>query len=554
MSLKCNRLYIDDYLDPIEQGKIPASKEILQAVPYIRERLSNPDVFYDEEKTIKAVEVIEDYLGFELIPWELLIVALIHCYYKNDDSLVFTTFFLLVGRGNGKNGFISGLIFYLATHFHGIKGYNVDIIANSQDQASVSFDDVYEALEENEEILKHYFKWTKQVITNTETRSSIKYHTSNSKTKDGKRSACLVFDEVHEYETWNLINVFRSGFGKREHARTFYITTNGYVRGGILDELLDLSEKVLSGEIKTLRMLPLIYKIDKEEERDNPDMWVKANPSLPYFPILRQQMEEEYELAKHQPSMASEFMTKRMNYPAVENYIEVASWDKIMTTNKPIPYDKLKGMTCIGAFDYAMINDFASCGLLFKYGGKRYWLEHSFVCHLSLKLESREIKFPIREMADRGLVTIINSDSITPQHIAGWFLEQLKTYHILDIAGDNYRISLVRDEFEKHGLPLSTVRSGPITHGKIAPIIDDAFAQETLIFGDNPVMRWYVNNTYRELNDNGNTTFLKVEPKTRKTDGFFALIHALARDDAAELLDDIPEFEEEIWTPGVYTY
>jgi len=65
--------------------------------------------------------------------------------------------------------------------------------------------------------------------------------------------------------------------------RIFYITTNGYVRGGVLDELLELSDKVLSGEITNLRFLPLIYEIDEEEERDDPAMWIKANPSLPYF-------------------------------------------------------------------------------------------------------------------------------------------------------------------------------------------------------------------------------------------------------------------------------
>ena len=86
-----------------------------------------------------------------------------------------------------------------------------------------------------------------------------------------------------------------------------------------MDELLELSDKVLSGEITTLRFLPLIYEIDEEEERDDPAMWVKANPSLPYFPTLKFQMEQEYELAKHQPSMASEFMTKRMNLPAVDS-------------------------------------------------------------------------------------------------------------------------------------------------------------------------------------------------------------------------------------------
>lgn len=549
MTGRCNsHKFIDDYIDEIESGKIPVSKELQQAIPLIKSKLDDPDVYVDAKKIDKAVELIERYFEIELVDWELFVIALVHCYYQSDNTVVFSEFFILVGRGNGKNKFIAALTWYLSTHYHGIKGYNIDIIANSQEQAKTSFDDIYEVLETTWAKSKKFFYKTKEVIRNLKTKSYIKYNTSNSKTKDGKRSACLVFDEVHEYETWDLINVFRSGFGKREHSRIFYITTNGYVRGGVLDELLDLSEKVLSGEITNLRLLPLIYKIDEEEERDDPEMWVKANPSLPYFPTLQFQMEQDYELAKHQPSMASEFMTKRMNFPAVENYTVVAPWEKILATNQPIPYDELKGLQCIGAFDYAEVNDFASVGLLFKHKGKRYWLEHTFVCHLALKMESRKIAFPVQEMAERGLITIVYKDLIEPEYIAQWFLNKAKDYHILDIVGDRFRLSVVRDVFEENGLPLSSVPSGPTTHAKIAPIVQMMFAQENIVFGDNRTMRWYTNNTYQELDAKGNTTYKKIEPKTRKTDGFFALVHALSKD------HELKEAPEHFFSLDVYTY
>ena len=61
-------------------------------------------------------------------------------------------------------------------------------------------------------------------------------------------------------------------------------------------------------------------------------------------------------------------------------------------------------------------------------------------------------------------------------------------------------------------------------------------------------MRWYTNNTCQEMDAKGNTTYLKIEPKTRKTDGFFALIHALSKD--SEL--DWPA--EDVMSLGVYTY
>lgn len=546
---RCNyHPYIDSYIDKIRSGETPSSEELKQAMDYIEEKLDNPDVFIDHDKIEKAVELTERYFEYKLFDWELFVFALIHCYYKSNDTVVFDEILLVMGRGNGKNGFISPVAWYLTTHYHGIREYNIDIIANAEDQAKTSFNDVYGVLERTWQKSKKFFYKTKQLIVNLKTNSYIKYNTSNAKTKDGKRSGCLIFDEIHEYESWDMIKVFISGFGKKKHSRTFYITTNGYIRGGVLDEMLDLAQRVLSGEIKDLGLLPLIYKLDDKEEVHDPKNWVKANPSLPYLPELRKELKKAYTKMKYQPQLAIDFMTKRMNLPAQDNFIVVAPWEKILATNQPIPYEELKGLQCIGAVDYARTTDFASCGLLFKYQGKRYWLEHTFVCHLALKVESRTIKFPVQEMVERGLITIIYRDNISAADVADWFIEQANKYHIKNIMCDNYRAALLESEFKERGLPLTQVRSGPITHAKVAPLVEQIFAEETLVFGDNPTMRWYVNNTCQEVDKKGNTTYLKIEPKTRKTDGFFALVHALTQD--AELEDSTGE----IMSLDVYTY
>lgn len=546
---RCNyHPYIDSYMDRIRSGEIPASQELTQAMDYIESKLDKPDVVIDANKIASAVDVIERYFDFELLDWELFVIALVHCYYKSNDTVVFDEILIEMGRGNGKNGFISALVFYLVSDKHNIKGYNVDIVANNEEQAKTSYDDIYEVLEDRWSKLKKFFYKTKEVIINVRTKSYIKYNTSNARTKDGKRTACLVFDEIHGYEDWEQIKVFTSGFGKRKHSRAFYITTNGYVRGGVLDEQLELAERVLNGEITDLGFLPLIYKLDDEQELEDPAMWVKANPSLPYFPELRKQIEADVIKAQYQPQKAVDLLTKRMNLPKEQAFTIVAPWEKILATNKPIPYDEIKGAKCIGALDFAQVTDFASVGLLFKHKKKRIWLEHSFVCRKALQIESRRIKFPVEEMAERGLITIVNGESITAEHIAQWFLKMAKTYHILNIVGDRYRIELLRDVFTKHGLPLESVASGPATHAKVAPLIESMFAEEKIIFGDNPTMRWYVNNTCIELNAKGNTTYLKIEPHLRKTDGFFALIHALAKD------SELPESDGKILTLDVYVH
>ena len=80
--------YIDSYMDDIRSGKILACKELKQAMDYIEDKLDNSDVIIRGDMIDKAVELIERYFEYKLLNWELFVLALIHCYYK-DDTVVF---------------------------------------------------------------------------------------------------------------------------------------------------------------------------------------------------------------------------------------------------------------------------------------------------------------------------------------------------------------------------------------------------------------------------------------------------------------------------------
>ena len=519
--------YIDEYINLVESGELIVGEDIYKLIELVKEKLNDPKVFIDSEKIDIAIEKIEQYFPYKLLPWEKFIIGLVHCYY-DDGTLVWDTFLLMMGRGAGKNGFISPLSWYLTTNFHGKREYNIDIVANSEDQAKTSFDDVYNVIEDNKKLQKAFYK-TKVEIRFKKTKSYIKYRTSNARTKDGLRPACVIFDEIHEFETYDQIKVFTSALGKKENPRIFYITTNGYVRGGVLDDYLELAKNILNGENKKSRMLPILFRLDNKDEVHNKAMWNKANPSLKYFKNLRVRMEQEYEDMQSQPSLAIEFMTKRMNLPAQDSLTAVADWEKIVATNREVP--DILGQYCMGAVDYASIRDFVSVGLLFKKGKDRIWIHHTFICHKALELESRSIKFDIELAKEMGLCTIVNTDSVDTDIVAEWFIEQSRKYNILDIVSDHFRVSLLRDSFNKYGLPLSTVRSGYITHNLVHPLIEQVFADENVIFGDDPMMRWYTNNVYVKTDGKGNKSFEKIEPIRRKTDGFFAFLHAMTKDE-----------------------
>lgn len=540
--------YIDDYMAAIDNGKIPACVELKQAMPYIRKKLDNPDVFIDSDKIYKAAELIEKYFEYTLFDWELFVIALTHCYYKSSDTVVFNRFFIMMGRGNGKNGFISGLAWYLTTPNHGIKSYNVDIIANSEDQAETSFNDIYDMLDGLWDKMKRFYYKSKEVIIGLKTKSYIKFNTSNARTKDGKRSACLIFDEKHEYENSKMIGVFRSGFGKKKHSRIYDITTNGYVRDGVLDEDLRLMGDILKGGITELGVCPLIYKLDDDNEAYNPDMWHKANPSLKYFPELKKEMVSEFTEMKYNKTVELDFFTKRMNMPRSNSEIAVTDYEKnIKPTNKPLP--DMTGWSCTVGIDYAAINDFASVNFHFKRGEDRYDINHSWLCLKSNDLH--RIKPDWQRWADDKLITLVDDVSIHPRLIAEYIASMAIKYNIKMLAMDNNRYALVSEELKKIGFDatdrknIKLVRPNDIY--KVQTVINDCFIRHLFAWGDNPVLRWAVNNTKllsagkREGTETGNYYYGKIEPKSRKTDPFLALVHSMVVED---VLTDTTEMHD----------
>ncbi|MFX3983304.1 terminase large subunit, partial [Streptococcus suis] len=85
---------------------------------------------------------------------------------------------------------------------------------------------------------------------------------------------------------------------------------------------------------------------------------------------------------------------------------------------------------------------------------------------------------------------------------------------------DDFRKAPVKEAFENAGLPIEVVRSGSVTHSRLAPTVDMMFANREIAFGEDRMMRWYTNNVYVDVDGKGNKTYKKIDPERRKTDGF----------------------------------
>lgn len=537
--MRCYSPYIDPYIAKVKNNEVAHCRDQdLMIDNIVIPTLDRDDVVIDDEKIEKGLS-LQKYFPYRLIEWEIFLFALIVGVTYQDGDIVFNDIRILVGRGSGKNGFISFLCFYFLSPYHGILGYNIDLMANSENQAKTSFQDVYEVITdpvkpEYEKALKNNYRATKELITGKKTKSVLRYNTSSKRGKDSKRTGCIIFDEKHEYVDVQNVNTLQSGLGKVWHGRVITITTDGHVRGGVLDREKEQNEAILKEYNPLNRTLVFWCRIEDDKEWNQIESLVKAIPSLNDFPSLRSRIEKEIIDMPYTMDYFPEFMAKRCNRPVGNAEVEVASWDDIMATSREIP--DLSGKNCVGAVDYAKTNDFVTVGLTFRLEQTIYHIHHTFVCSASRDLPG--IKAPLKDWAEKGDVTFVDDVEVPASLVVAWFQAQGAKYNILGIAIDNYRYSLLNEAFKSIGFDaferknIFLVRPSNIMLA--APIINSAFVNRSIVFGDTPIMRWYTNNTKKMMDSKGNITYGKIEPRYRKTDGFMAFVNSMT------ILDWIP--------------
>ena len=553
--MSCKRYKrIFDYIDMVKTGKVNVCQDQLDMIDnVVLPVLNRDDVFVDEEQIEKGLS-LQKYFSYKLVDWEIFLFALIVGVYIDDGEtkeIFFEKIDIYIGRGSGKNGFISFLCFFFLSPYHGVSHYDIDILANSEDQAKRSFNDLYELIDEPEpkyaKVISNNYSATKEIITGKKTKSTLKYNSSSKRGKDSKRSGCVILDEVHEYESSKIMDTLTSGLGKTPSSRVIIITTDGHVRGAVLDRMKEKDRDILKEYDPDNRTLPFYCHIESEDEWNDINAMEKAIPSLNYpsFKSLKRRISGEIKDMKYTPDYYSEYMAKRANFPIGDREIEVAAWEDIKACNKELPDDMPWYTPCVGAVDFAKTNDFVAVGLLFKYQSKYYLFHHTFICKRSADLMS--IKAPLEQWACDGMVTFVDDVEIPAEMIVGWFAERLaEGFNIQKIAIDSFRFSILNYAFKKIGFDafeqknIKLVRPSDIM--KIAPLINSVFLNHSLIWGIAPIMNWYTNNT-KVIKSNGNMTYGKIDEKTRKTDGFMMLVAAFVISD--ELEDENHENTEE---------
>lgn len=537
-----------EYISLVKEHEYPYCIEQCKLIEYVERTFLSEDIYVDVEQAEKYFSY-EKYFPFKLFPWERFVFTLHNCTYKSNGSLRWSVLFLYVGRGTGKNGYLGFEDFCLLTPTNGIKHYNIDIFATTEDQAKTTFNDVYNVLEDNRDKMQRFFYWNTEKIINLKTKSVLRYRTSSPKSADGARPGKVDHDEEHAYENSKLIDVAVGGLGKKPRPRRTIMSTDGFVREGPLDKDKTKGIRILNGEIDDNGMLPFIARVDKPEEVEMPEMWYKANPSLQYLPDLLQEMKTEFQNYLDDKISNISFAVKRMNCLPQQTEGGITAFDNILATNQDItPYlSKLQGRQCTAGFDYMKTDDFLSAGLLFDVDGTDVWITHTWVCKASADLS--RIKAPLQEWEAAGLLSFVDGPEIPPEIPVIWVAQKAAELNAkVAMTGiDNYRYTLLRRALKENLYASDEKGYGnimlvrPSNEMMIMPVITSQLVNHKLAVGDNPLFRWAMNNTKVCTSSAGNMTYGKIEPKSRKTDPFKAYVAAkAAQNKIAEQISSMP--------------
>lgn len=538
--------YAKDYYQQISQGKIRANKEItalysrLNAEMEESSRNSKTLFYFNEAAGTRVIDFIETYCRHyqgdkagQTVRLELFQKAFVQQLFgwleRGTNRRRFREYFFEVARKHGKS-FLSACIAVYMLTFDDEPGAEVYTAATKLDQARIIYKAACNIIEQSPE-LRALVKPGRYETNFKMLRSVMKPLPSESKSLDGLNIHFAALDEIHEQRDRNMYDVLRQGMKARRQPLIGCITTSGFFREGLYDDLHDYACRVALGIITDDRLLPVVYKLDKEEEWLDPKCWIKANPGLGTIKSYIQ-LADDVERAKNDESYRPTLLVKDFNIKqnAVSSWLPFSS-----VVNETVVEDSyLDRSYAIGGCDLSSTVDLTCGTLLIRkpkdpnvYVLQQYFLPRSKVDKIE-GMTTQEA--PYQLWADNGWLTICEGTQVNYSDVTAWFVKMVRERNIrpLWICYDRALAGYWVEEMESYGFEMEKTAQGPFTWSQPMKEMGAAFERHEVVYQNNPILRWCLSNTAKKSqNKDGIETIQPVKvQQQRRIDGMVSLLNA----------------------------
>lgn len=486
---------------------------------------------FDEEKAWRPIRFIEkkckpskgDFDQLVLQPWQHFFVGSIFGWVNKKTGLRrFREALVFLGRKNGKTTLESGIADYMAG-FDGENGANVYFLANSQKQASILYEEARNMITASP-WLSDRFVPNRSEIRFPATNSKIVAMSAEKNNKDGENLHFGVFDEIHEYEDYTLINVMKRSRGTRKQPLIVYITTAGYVLDGPLVDMIDQGHDVLKNYDEDIdeRTFYYLAALDDKKEMNDPSKWVKANPNIGLMQLA--DMITDFKKNRRTPSELADWITKQFNIFSEVDELSYITPEILQKNTRHLDPEILRGRECVGGYDLSDTEDFTSACIEFPLDdGGVFILEHSWIPHARYERDKNPER--IRKWEHDGEVTIIPGDYVDYSYVLDWFNTQAQKYNITIIRYDPAKAIRLNKELEEAGFDTDKVRQGFFTLGGAMQNFKELLLDGKVVFNEQSMFKWYLNNVRLRQDRNDNWLPTKTS-MSRKIDGFAAALDA----------------------------
>ena len=536
------------YAEDVLAGRIRMGEKVQMACRRFLDDLekSRTDPAYpwvfDEHKAGRPVDFMErflkptkgDYDRMQLMGWQCFIECNLYGWVSRETGLRrFREGLIIVGSGNGKSTMVAGNATFAACK-DGERGADIYLLANSKDQAGIVFEECKGQIDSSPALASR-FRTLRDGVYYDKTNARIRHRSSDSKKLDGLNPHMAIFDEIHEYRDFKLINIIARKTIKRTQPLILYITTMGNVIDGPLAYYYDQFTDAMNGTLKedvADRMFAYIAELDATDDIEDTENWIKANPGLGYT-LQLEELREKWERNKLIPSERADFICKQLNIMVNADDMAFVQPEVLKRNRDTIDEEMLLGRRCYGGFDLSNREDFTGAALEFPLDdGRVFVLLHSWVPQRKVELDQEKIDY--YGLAMKGYLTIVPGEYVQQEDVHAWFVEQSKKYEIITIGYDPANATRLRQMLESGGkdypaFDCQVVRQGPITLNDPMKDIKEMLLAGQVVSNNDPMLAWYTDNVRisgeRRHLDKENWMPMKRN-KFRKIDGFMAWLDA----------------------------
>lgn len=530
--------YILEYWNKIQSGEIVACKRLIQQYQKLVDELNKPrdPWVFDIEKATRPIEFIETFCRHSKGKWigqpmrlELFQKAKIQAVYgfvhKETGLRRCREVFTLVGRKNGKSTekAATGNYMFIGDGEGGAEVYSV---ATKKDQARIVWTEAHNMVAQSPALSKHVRK-RKTDLYFPVTFSKFEPLASDSNSLDGLNTHYCIMDELHAIKDRNLYDVMKQSMTAREQPILDMITTAGFVRECIFDDIYDYACKVLDGIIEDDRFLAFIYELDDRGEWTDFRMWEKANPGLGVIKDFAE-LAANVERAKNDPNFLPTVLTKDFN---VRDTV-AGSWLTFDQINNEETFDieELRDCYAVGGVDLSSTTDLSCATLLIMKPGSdmKYCIQQYFLPAELLEQRVKEDKIPYDRWAERGLLTLCEGNKVNYSDVTTWFKRMYEEHGIIPlwIGYDPWNSQYWVQEMKDLNLNMIEVRQGYKTLSQPMKELAADLMAKKINYNNNPILKWCLTNTNVKRDENDNIKPVKGQSQRQRIDGAVSLLIA----------------------------